>query len=169
MLSSMPFHPCSWLSRAAWSTNCSWWSVSSVPSRSGFSNTVTSDSRSGVECYAQLNTNTFIRHHLAIDAADLEVLAVVPVEAEPIAAAYPCIDTGALGARLYPRGSKPSHYFFRVRPRRVDFFRWRVETTFEGEAWPGREAGAGGNVWFGSHVSSSTKAARRSRFSDQKC
>src|SRR4051794_30217567 len=64
-------------------------------SRSGFSNTVISDSRSGVECHAQLNTNTFIRHHLAIDAADLEVLAVVPVEAEPIAAAYPCIDTGA--------------------------------------------------------------------------
>src|SRR5438067_2893227 len=75
-----------------------------------------------------------IRHHLAIDAADFEVLAVLPVEAEAIAAADPCIDAGPLGPRLYARGSKPPHYFFRVRPRRVDFFRWRVETTFEGEA-----------------------------------
>src|SRR6185369_5007676 len=109
-----------------------------------------------------------IRHHLAIDAVDLEVLAVIPVEAEAIAATNPRIDAGALAAGLYPRGSKPTHYFFRIGPRRVDFFRRRVEMAFEGEAWSGAEAGVAGNAWFGSHLSSSTKAARRSRFSDQK-
>jgi hypothetical protein len=31
--------------------------VSSVPSPSGFSGTVTNDSRSGLECHAQLNTS----------------------------------------------------------------------------------------------------------------
>jgi hypothetical protein len=41
--------------------NRSWLSVSNVPSSSGLSDTLISDSHSGVECHAQLNTSRSFR------------------------------------------------------------------------------------------------------------
>src|SRR5262249_30269422 len=56
-LSSPSVQPAWWRSRAGSSKNCSWVRVNSVPSPSGLSSTVTSDSRSGVLCHAQVNTS----------------------------------------------------------------------------------------------------------------
>ena len=47
------FQPRPWSSRAFSLKNCSWVRVSIVPSVTGLSSMVTSDSRSGVLCHAQ--------------------------------------------------------------------------------------------------------------------
>src|SRR6476660_9389723 len=74
-----------------------------------------------------------VRHHLAIDAADFAILSVFLAEAEAVAPADPRVDAGMLRAWLDRRRREPARYFLRVGPRRVDFLRRGIETTFEGE------------------------------------
>src|SRR3984957_14867201 len=86
---------------------------------------------------------SLVRHHLAIDAGDFVMLAILHLEADPVAAADPRIDVGPYRAGDDLRGPEPSGYFFRVGPRRVDFRRRGIETTFEREARSGDETGDG--------------------------
>src|SRR3954454_10406399 len=106
-------------------------------------------------------------HHLAVDPADF-IMLVVLIESHPVTSAGARIDGGALAAGAHPGATETADYVLRVGPGGVDFFRRRFEVPFDSEAWSGDSAGGAGNAWFGGHVSSSTKAARRSRFSDQK-
>src|SRR5258706_7149700 len=82
-----------------------------------------------------------VRHHLAIDAADFAILTVFLAEAEAVASADPRVDAGLLRACFDRRRHEPARYFLRIGPRRVDFFRRGIETTFEGEARSVDEAG----------------------------
>ena len=108
-----------------------------------------------------------VRHHLAINPADF-VIFVVRGETDAKTSADPRVDLGLERVRLGVRASEPADYFLRVGLRGVDFRRRAIETAFEVEARSGDKAGVAGSAWFGGHLSSSTKAARRSRFSDQK-
>ena len=71
------------------------------------------------------------------------MLAVLHPEADPVASADPRIDVGPHRTGDNLRGPEPSGYFFRIGPRRVDFRRRGIETTFEGEARSGDETGVG--------------------------
>src|SRR5882757_7170159 len=63
-----------------------------------------------------------VRYDLAIDAADLEMLAIGGVEADAVSPANAeislCLQRAFLQLRGHP---EPSGYFFRVGPRGVDF------------------------------------------------
>src|SRR4029077_8694767 len=109
-----------------------------------------------------------VRHDFAVDAADLIILPAFIFEAEAVAPADAEINICLDRAILHLRRPAPSGYFCRIGPRGVDLFRPRVEVPLEGETWARGETGVDGGVWFDGHGSSSTKAARRSRLSDQK-
>src|ERR1700731_2166343 len=63
-----------------------------------------------------------VRHQLPINAADFAMLAMFDVEADAVSAAAPRINGSPLGAGLDLGRPEPAGYFFRVGPRRVDFF-----------------------------------------------
>src|SRR5882757_5030501 len=88
----------------------------------------------------------FVRHDLAIDAADLEILAVGACEADAVAAADTQVGLGLHRAFLDAGRSEPRDYFFRVGPRGVDFGGRRIDTTFDREAWLGCEIGVAGGA-----------------------
>src|SRR5262245_55554955 len=101
-----------------------------------------------------------LRNHLAIDAAHVMLFAVLGREGNGVAASHLDVRGGVLnrpGIR-----AEPFQDFFGVGPGGVDFLRRGIETTFEGEDGLFGEWGLGG------HESSSTKAASRSSWSDQK-
>src|ERR1035438_2611743 len=91
-----------------------------------------------------------VRHHLAIDAADFAMFAVVHVETDAVASADAQVDVGPHRAGDDLRRPEPLHQLLRVGPRRVDFFRRRIETAPEGEAWPRDDAGTVG-AWLAAH------------------
>src|SRR5262245_60542849 len=101
-----------------------------------------------------------VRHHLAVDAADIMLLAVRRAHVKVVVPAHARFGLGA--GRYDLLRPNPARYFFGVGPRGIDFFGRRIETTFEGEAWFDVE------FWLGGHDSSSMKAARRSSRSVQK-
>src|SRR5215210_8972465 len=101
-----------------------------------------------------------VRHHVAIGAADVMLLAILGMKHDGIFSAPPHIELGLLHRSRIR--AEPFDQFFGVRPRGVDFFRRRMEATFEGKAWLDGDAGLRG------HGSFSTNAARRSSCSDQK-
>src|ERR1700744_3610862 len=87
---------------------------------------------------------TLVRHQLAIDAADLMLLTGVGSKAQAIAAADFRIDLRFDRARHDIRRSKPARYFFRIGPRRPDFFGRGLEPAREREARSRRGAGVSG-------------------------
>src|SRR5579871_813491 len=105
-----------------------------------------------------------VRHHLAVDAADLIIFACRG-EAEAEASADPHIRLGLQRVRARVRPAEPAHYFLRVGPGGKDLFGRRVDATLKYEA---RSRDGFGDVGCCRHVSSSTKAVRRSILSDQK-
>src|SRR5258708_1924399 len=78
-----------------------------------------------------------VRHDFAIDAADLEMLAVGGLEADLVAPADAQVGLRLQRAFFHPCRAEPSDYFFRVGPRGVDFRGRRIDTTFDVEAWLG--------------------------------
>src|SRR6185312_8347701 len=91
--------------------------------------TVTSDSRSGM--VRQVNTSFWFGTTSRVDAANVMLLAVLGMELYGIAPANAHISRSLLHR---PRvRAEPLHYFFGLGPGRIDFFRRRIETTFEGE------------------------------------
>src|ERR1700687_2179636 len=101
-----------------------------------------------------------VRHHLAIDAADVMLLAVDAAHDDAEAAADARVRLGAQGLDLFR--PEPLGYFFGLRPRGVDFSGGCGETTLKGEA------GLGGDGGLDGHDSSLRNAGRRSSPSDQK-
>src|SRR5262245_39931673 len=100
-----------------------------------------------------------VRLYLAVDAANL----VPPLFGVRDHSITPADAEVGLGLHaLDPLRSEPARYLRGVGPGFVDLGRRRVDAALDDEAWLGGEAGLGG------HVSSSTKAARRSSCSDQK-
>ena len=79
------------------------------------------------------------RHHLAIDAADVALLAVDHSKDDAKAPACPQVGLGM--QRWPPIGPKPAHDLFRVRPCGVDFRRRRPDVALEDEAGLGVEHG----------------------------
>src|SRR5258708_3218545 len=110
---------------------------------------------------------TLVRHHLAIGPADFVIFGIGG-EADAKTPADFWVDVGLKRVTFGVRTPEPLDYFLRVGPRGVDFRRGGIEAALEGEAWPRRAVGGGGNIWLGGHGSFSIKAARWSRFSDQK-
>src|ERR1700739_300403 len=102
--------------------------------------------------------------HLAINGAGPVIFAVGgKAEAKAPADAHVDLCLQSLGPRIGP--TEPADYFFRIGPGRVDRFGRRIDATLEGEAWSRDGFDGAGRC---SHVSSSTKAVRRSRLSEQK-
>ena len=93
--------------------------------------------------------------HFKIFAADLMLLAVVRLEAHAKRSAHAHIHLRLYAVADGVSRAEPVNYFFGVRPGSEDFGGRRFEASCEGEAW------------LGEHVSSSTKAARRSSCADQ--
>src|SRR6476660_8030503 len=87
-----------------------------------------------------------VRHHLAIDAADIVILTVFLAEADAVTPADPGVDVRLLRAWLDRRWREPARHSLRVGPRGVDFLGRRIETTFEGEARSIDEAGGAGGA-----------------------
>src|SRR5262245_15820465 len=85
------------------------------------------------------------------------LLAILGAELDHIAAAGTHVGLGAPDRTGV--GPEPLGYLRGVRPGGIDFFRRGIETTFEREARLDGGVGLGG---LDGHVSSSTKAARRS-------
>src|SRR5262245_26293494 len=80
-----------------------------------------------------------VGHDLAVDAADVMLLAVLGMELYGIAPTNAHISRSLLHR---PRvRAEPLHYFFGLGPGRIDFFRRRVETTFESETGPWGDGG----------------------------
>src|SRR5262245_18075190 len=121
---------------------------------------VTSDSALGRGAPCPGEDEFLPGNYLAIDAAHVMLFAVLGREGDGIAAAHPDIGGGVLDR--HGIGAEPLQDFFGVGPGGVDFLRRGSETTFEGEAGRFGKSGLGG------HDSSSTKAACRSSWSDQK-
>src|SRR4029079_4846523 len=102
-----------------------------------------------------------VRHHLAIDAADVVLFAVLGAEADAILAADADIEFSVLDRPGI--GTEPSHDFLGVRPGGVNRF-WRgFDPPLEGETGLDEDVGCEGH-----DTSSSRNAARRSSRSDQK-
>src|SRR5512141_1163936 len=86
-----------------------------------------------------------VRHYLAIDAADFVNL-VIGSEADAKMPADPRVDVGLTRTWFGVRAPEPSDYFFRIRPRGVDFGRRRIEAAFDGKAWSCDKTGNAGSV-----------------------
>jgi hypothetical protein len=130
-------------------------SVSKVPAPSAPSSTVTSDSRSGVDRHAQVNTNFSFG----------TTSPYVPLTS----CCSPSGDRYGSGRRigfrvqhLHLPGAEPTGYFFRLRPGSEGLFRRRLDTALD------REARLAAEGWLARYDSSSHMPRGDLSCSDQK-
>src|SRR4051794_5436776 len=84
-------------------------------------------------------------HHLAIGAADLVILAVIGVEADPETTAGTNVQFGARRAIHNVRRPEPADKFPGVRPYGINTGRWRLKSA------PERQFGPPGRIADGGH------------------
>jgi hypothetical protein len=102
-----------------------------------------------------------VRDDLPVHPANVVLFSVLVAYDDAIASAFARVRMGF--DVIDRRRNKPLRYLRGVRPNRVDPFRRGVEPPLEGEGWFGCKGRAGG------YGSSSTKVARLSSRSVQKC